>query len=449
MPKWSVTPRALSYAIPALWSNIQIREHILPGVIVCYDKGAFGHLVRERAVVSNHNKISFVPKTAKTERSIAVEPFLNGFVQSGVDGYLKRRLLRHAGIDLSSQEVNQAMALSGSLGGVNPYATIDLAAASDSLSIAVVKDLLPPCWFEFLSDIRATHFELPDGSIHKYQKFCSMGNGFCFPLQTLIYSSVCYAAAQMTGAPDDFSVYGDDIIVRQSEALLVIEILQALGFTVNTEKTFIVGPFRESCGSDWFLGQDVRPVCIDKPMTDVRHLMSFHNSCLRSERVETFMESTREVLRNLGRNKYLRPGREPGDSAFSVPLDLFMSSPTAKWRKDLMSWSWQEIRSLPVADKLPPLEKVEYATTLAHAVMRGASSAQPFSLRRITKPKVVNVCRPFREDYDKDLPLSLAHVATGGAANVWQLRETVRTRNSRPHPSETGFRVRERVRLTT
>lgn len=444
---WTVTPRALSYAIPALWSNIQIRDHILPGEIVCYDKEAFGDLVRERAIVSNYNKISFVPKTAKTDRSIAVEPFLNGFVQSGTEKYLKDALLRSFGIDLSDQTVNQMLALTGSLGGPNPYCTIDLKAASDSMSIEVCRDLLPPDWFEFLMDIRASHFELPDRSVHRYEKMCSMGNGFCFPLQTLLYASVCSAAGSVCGDPEDFSVFGDDIVVRQNVALLVIEILQELGFTTNVEKTFIHGPFRESCGADWFLGQDVRPACIDSQMSDVRHLMSFHNSLLRSSRVEEFSSAMRKTLRSFGRNKYLRPGKEPGDSAFSVPLDVSMSCPTVRWDRNCQQWQWLEVFSKPVKDQLPPLLKVEYATTLAYAALRGANSAMPFSLRRITEPKERLVCRPFLDKHDKEFPPVLYQIALGRVPNVRVVREAVQAHLVREDLSANSSRFYERLRL--
>ena len=116
-----------------------------------------------------------------------MEPLLNGFVQKGTDLEM-RRLLRKVGIDLSDQSHNQRLAKRGSEGGFNPYCTIDLSAASDSLSYEVVKSFLPAEWFEYLCDIRAPRFLLA-GADHteRYEKFCSMGNGFCFPLQTLLF----------------------------------------------------------------------------------------------------------------------------------------------------------------------------------------------------------------------------------------------------------------------
>jgi len=340
-PRWTVTPDALQYVIPALWENSQIRDCILPGAMKCYDPLDFVSRIRERCTFVDHNKISFVPKTAKTHRSIAVEPFLNGFIQKGTDQYMRACLKRH-GIDLSDQTRNQELALEGTKGGTNPYVTIDLAAASDSLSIEVVRDMVPPEWYEYLNDIRAPRYIVQgEDNSEEYSKFCSMGNGFCFPLQTLVFASVCHAAMHQCGHGDDFSVYGDDIIIRQDAALLAIEMLLELGFRTNVDKTFITGPFRESCGADWYAGQDVRPVHLKKRLTDVRELFAFHNSCERSPRVSDFFTEVRPVVRSFGGGKFLRPGKEPGDSCYSVPLDVAMSSPYVRWDRTQSQWTWK------------------------------------------------------------------------------------------------------------
>lgn len=59
------------------------------------------------------NRITFVPKSAKIERTIAIEPTMNLYLQLGVDGYIRRRL-RRWGVDLDSQEKNQELARLGS-----------------------------------------------------------------------------------------------------------------------------------------------------------------------------------------------------------------------------------------------------------------------------------------------------------------------------------------------
>lgn len=398
--RWTATRGALLYAIPALWNNIQLRECILPGTLKCYDPGEFARIVREKVERTDYNTVSFVPKSAKTHRSIAVEPLLNGFLQKGADVYLREKLLSH-GYDLSDQSRNQELALEGSSIDVfNPFVTIDLSAASDSLAIEVVRELLPPDWFEFLDRLRSRQYMLPgDSNTKVYEKFCSMGNGFCFPLQTLVFASVVDAAYRLNNAKrSEVAVYGDDIIVRQSDALLVIELLRELGFRTNVDKTFITGPFRESCGADWFGGQDVRPVHFDKPLVDVRQVFALHNSTLRSARCELFFEEFRSVCRSFGGSNFLRPGREPGDTAFSVPLDVAMSSPNVRWDRGSQGWRWKEVKSLPVADP-GRLGVEEHANALLLAVMRGSDSRMPFALRYETIPKIKSVRRWYNNQY--------------------------------------------------
>lgn len=418
--RWSCTPSALPYAMTALWLNPHTRDCILPGAIKCLDPGEFRSLVRQRVEFTSCNNISFVPKTAKTHRAIAVEPLLNGFVQKGVEEELKFLLRTKANLDLTNQTPNQVLAYAGSLPiAVDPYCTIDLSSASDSLATEVVKELVPAEWFEFLSEIRS-----PAGSIHgtsfSYEKFCSMGNGFCFPIQTLIFASVCAAALHECGVnPSRFSVYGDDIVVPQSVALLVIERLKDIGFSTNRDKTFITGPFRESCGRDWYEGQDVRPVTLSKRFKDLRSLCAFHNGTLRSVRTEILFEEVRAYLRQF-RPELLRPGLEPGDTAFSVPLDSAMTSPWVWRNRDTQSWSWREVLSPPMADNVPLPLSVR-ANVQMYAVLQGAMPDKMFTLRYETKPRLARVSRQYIDrrfsdfEVEGDVVLSrlLVHTRTG------------------------------------
>jgi hypothetical protein len=178
-----------------------------------------------------YNKITCVPKNAKTDRTIAIEPTLNGFLQTGVDRFYKKRL-RRIGVDLSSQALNKALARIGSLYGC--YSTIDLSSASDSMSVQLIKELLPADWFSFLDAIRSPSYSLDNKTPVRYEKFCIMGNGFCFPLETLIFrAAVEYVMSVCSIHPNrTCAVYGDDIIVPYECALLLIEVLRDLGFSL-------------------------------------------------------------------------------------------------------------------------------------------------------------------------------------------------------------------------
>lgn len=197
------------------------------------------------------NRVTFVPKSWKTERTIACEADGNIPIQLAVDKYLKV-LLRRKGFDLSDQTRNQELSRIGSITG--DLATIDLSMASDTLSYNAVALLLPYEWFSFLRLLRSQKYEMYKGSIESYNKFSSMGNGFTFPLETLIF-----AAASVAVGGNTHSVYGDDIIIDSKVSSRFIALLEYLGFTVNQDKSFVHGPFKESCGKFWYNGVDVTP----------------------------------------------------------------------------------------------------------------------------------------------------------------------------------------------
>jgi hypothetical protein len=197
-------------------------------------------------------RLNFVPKNAKTDRGICTEPSLNVMFQRGVGAYMARRL-SHFGVDIRDQTLNQRLAQEGSITGA--LATLDLSMASDLIATECVAHLLPIDWFFFLSRGRSSTMEYK-GEIFSLQKFSSMGNGFTFPLETLIFYAIAKACCERD---EVVSAYGDDLIVPTHRVDLVIKSLVCAGFVINTDKSYITGPFRESCGADYLLGTDIRP----------------------------------------------------------------------------------------------------------------------------------------------------------------------------------------------
>lgn len=208
---------------------------------------------KTKPVVVEGNRFTTVPKNAKTKRGICIEPTLNIYGQLGIGSLLRARLNR-LGTDLSDQGANQRMAQRAYK---DKLATIDLSAASDSIAWKIVMDLFPEEWFELLDLFRSTH-SIVDGKTVELEKFSSMGNGYTFELETLIFKAVALACVPVH-LHDDVCVYGDDIIVPQAHAEDVVSALKFLGFKVNESKSFLAGNFFESCGTDWFKGQNVRP----------------------------------------------------------------------------------------------------------------------------------------------------------------------------------------------
>lgn len=204
------------------------------------------------------NKVTFVPKDCKTDRSIAVEPRWNIFLQKGVGSVLRRILRKKAGIDLDDQSRNQDLARVGSLTGF--YSTIDLKSASDTVSFRLVEFLLPERWRTVLNALRSPYYFL-EGKWHKAEKWSSMGNGYTFELESLVFHALVWSVCGV-----DHSVYGDDLIIPEQHFDEVVELLNFAGFSVNEEKSFHAGPFRESCGADYFNGYLVTPIYWKDPL---------------------------------------------------------------------------------------------------------------------------------------------------------------------------------------
>lgn len=166
--------------------------------------------------------------------------------------------------------------------------SLDLKDASDCVRLDVVEALFPENWVEALKAARSEQTELPDGTIVPLSKHAPMGSATCFPVMALTIWSVLTAIAPKC-ARKHILVYGDDIIVPSYIAPACIEVLVAVGLKVNVSKSFTHGPFRESCGEEFFRGCRVTPVYLrQNPMDDVESLMSlmaFTNNLLASPTV--------------------------------------------------------------------------------------------------------------------------------------------------------------------
>lgn len=222
------------------------------------------------------NKVVTVPKNAKTDRTIAAEPTMNGFIQRGI-GVMLRHRLRRVGVNLDDQTRNQELARVGSLSG--SLATIDLRAASDSISLRLVEELLPDDWSTAIKLCRSPRGVLPDGTLTTYQKVSSMGNTYTFELESLIFWAISKSVMESLGeGRGRLGIYGDDIVVPAGVARTLLKTLEEVGFYANPDKTFTEGPFRESCGKHYFSGVDVTPFYLREEPRTLAGLISLANS---------------------------------------------------------------------------------------------------------------------------------------------------------------------------
>jgi hypothetical protein len=223
------------------------------------------------------SRATTVPKTTDSRRMIAVEPTLNMFFQQGLMTVLTDRLRDTVGIDLSSApDFHQRLAYLGSIS--NRYATIDFSSASDTVSIGLLRFLLPKSWYYWLDLLRCSTMEVDGESVH-LNMISTMGNATTFPIETLVLWCIGTASAFTVENPTSWSliphwyymkgtcwVFGDDCILRSEHTSLFMRAASHVGFLVNYEKSFWDECyFRESCGGDFYHGRNVRPMYIRSP----------------------------------------------------------------------------------------------------------------------------------------------------------------------------------------
>jgi hypothetical protein len=220
-----------------------------------------------------------VPKDARTDRVIAIEPLWNMFFQKGIGGLLRSRL-RRVGLDLDTgQDTNAELARQGSETG--RLATVDLSSASDTICHRLVELLLPEGWYDAMMTVRSPTTVMPGGDKVYLRKFSSMGNGFTFELESLIFLALCKAVNPGMRIGRDLSVFGDDIIIPVTEVAALKETLEFCGFSFNAAKSFWTGPFRESCGKHFFNGHDVTPFYLRKELRTPLDLLWLLNGLKR------------------------------------------------------------------------------------------------------------------------------------------------------------------------
>lgn len=283
------------------------------------------------------SRLSFVPKTNDISRTICVEPSLNMFYQLGFGACLEDRLETYFGISLARQpDINRKLAYWGSIDG--SFSTIDLSSASDSLGMEMLREVLPKDFLSWLTRLRSPFVQTLDGEL-ELAMVSTMGNGFTFPLQTMLFASIVVTALRHHGidpkmslyypgeedsrvfAYPNYSVFGDDIICPSSVTRTVLRLLKMLGFQVNRNKTFVEGPFRESCGHDYFLGRNVRPVYIRKLTTQQDRYVAINALNEWTARTGVILPTTVQFLMSTVR--YLAvPYSENQDAGIRMPFNL-------------------------------------------------------------------------------------------------------------------------------
>jgi hypothetical protein len=298
--------------------------------------------------------VSFAPKNDQTARLICVEPSLNMFLQLGLKEILEKRLLQLWGIDVADQpDLNRLLARLGSRDG--EFATIDLKSASDLVSVNLCKLLLPEWFFETLMELRSKQINVTQYGLRRELGMIStMGNGFTFPLMTIILAAIVRATYKINGiaikanrrpkvlcepydwgypsgsfkdplrtTPGNWGVFGDDIIVVREAYDDVVKFLGLLGFQVNTEKSFNTGPFRESCGHDYFHGNNIRGVYLKRFSSRQDIVVAVNSLNEWTARTGVPLRRSVQYLMRFLPDPYYVPWADPMDAGVRVPSSFF------------------------------------------------------------------------------------------------------------------------------
>jgi len=238
-------------------------------------------------------RVVLVPKTQKTPRIIAIEPTCMQYVQQGILESFENAVVANdtarAFISWESQLPNQEMAYQGSILDSSPemgLATLDLSEASDRVSYQLVKSLLANTPNLRLGvDACRSRVADVDGKLIKLTKFASMGSALCFPIESMVFMTIIFlgiekelncqlTSRRINSFRGQVRVYGDDIIIPIRFVDSVIDSLEAYGLKVNTNKSFWTGKFRESCGKEYYNGEDVSIVRIRSELPASRRNVS-------------------------------------------------------------------------------------------------------------------------------------------------------------------------------
>jgi len=259
------------------WTN-RLEEYFPAGDFIIPSAGFFDRLDLVDFIEPEAEmpvKVITVPKTLKTPRIIAMEPTCMQYAQQSLLVELVSALERSNylanSVGFTDQTPNQRLAREGSISG--SLATLDMSDASDRVSNLLVSRMLRrfPHLAGAVSACRSTRADVPGYGIIPLAKFASMGSALCFPMEAMVFLTIILHGIEKELGRSlrkkdievilpKVRVYGDDIIVPIEYVHSVMNSLHLFGCKVNTAKSFWTGKFRESCGKDYYDGEDVTVV---------------------------------------------------------------------------------------------------------------------------------------------------------------------------------------------
>jgi len=348
-------------------------------------------------------KVITVPKTMKTPRLIAKEPVHMQYVQQGLlelimDNFKRDDILSKF-VSFDDQEPNRFLAHEGSIDG--SLATLDLSAASDRVSNQLVLRMtkLWPSLQEGLQACRSRSADV-DGQVVRLAKYASMGSALCFPVEAMVFLTLIFLGIERKAGyrftikdiksfDGQVRVFGDDMIVPEDYVHEVIAVLERFGLSVNRDKSFWTGRFRESCGKEFYRGFDVSIVKLrsDIPTrpTHVQEIVSL--SAFRNQAQSLFLLSTVETIDEWISKLIPYPFvHETSSVVGRVPMDGIYD--VTHWDTNLHR---PLVRGVTVQAQLP-IDRLDDAPALLKFFLkRGFMPSQEGHLERAGRPSTVRL----------------------------------------------------------
>lgn len=350
-------------------------------------------------------RVISVPKTLKTPRIIAVEPTCMQYMQQGLlaayEAELQRNDILLELVGSASQVPNQRLAKRGSENGT--LATLDLSEASDRVSNQHVRVLLEnhPWLARAVDASRSRKADVPGHGVIRLAKFASMGSGLTFAMESVVFLTLVITAIEsdlnrpvtyrdVRNLVGKVRIYGDDIIVPVEHVPSVVRHLEAFGLKVNLNKSFWTGKFRESCGKEYYAGQDVTLVKVRRLLPpdgrraeDLVSAVSLRNQCYKAG----LWKTARYLDTVLG--KYL-------------PMPMVLETSPILGRISALGYETQKtdrylhrplVKGLRVAPRIP-VSKLDGVPALMKVLLQSQSSDKPNPdeqhLMRAGRPKSTN-----------------------------------------------------------
>lgn len=326
--QWTVGASSLGYAAHLCYNTPKLKKMLKEKALEHFPKryfddgvGGYPVFLRMFKAVCDVEcaRLTTIRKDNEWDRVISMEPTFSMICQLAVSDGLRSCLRKKWGY-----KVEDRAALHGSMLKIGPeWATIDLKNASNSNWRQRVHDMWPSRVTRHLEKHRSCTFEYTKERGVGYfspRMLSPMGNGFTFEVMTISLLALVRALDPLG------SVFGDDIIIRRQHVPRLFAMLSALGWQINSTKSFWEGNFRESCGAfyDHKGKRYIRSYDLEYPEDDLDAIVATNKLYLILQ-ARQICPAMRSLLLKAWHKCYLAyeafattPGTEPeGDGVFS------------------------------------------------------------------------------------------------------------------------------------